>query len=63
MADWFAVEWPETAATWKTTSCWDPDLNTETPCDPGEKLYFVFEGLRMGWSWSLYFAQSAMSAA
>eukprot|EP00972_Heterocapsa_arctica_P069193 10223590-Heterocapsa_arctica.AAC.1 len=63
MADRFAVKWPETAATWKTTSCWDPDLNAETPCDPEEKLYFVFEGLPMGWSWSLFFAQAGMSAA
>ena len=27
---------------------------------PHELLYFFFEGMLMGWSWVLYFAQAAM---
>ena len=32
------------------------------PLDPEEPLYFVSEGLPMGWSWALFFCQKAMGA-
>lgn len=33
------------------------------PCSSDTLLYFVFEALPMGWSWSSYFAQAAVSQA
>ena len=33
------------------------------PASPDDMLYFVFEGMPMGWTWAMLFCQSAMEAA
>ena len=63
MASWFACEWPETAETWGADRVWDDDLEQYTEVRPGEWLYWVFEGMPMGWSWALYFCQATLESA
>ena len=63
LSSWFACPWPERADTWEVNEVYDEDTNTMVPVDPGEPLYFVFEGLPMGWSWALYFCEHAMELA
>eukprot|EP00959_Pyramimonas_sp_CCMP1952_P173619 3628045-Pyramimonas_sp.AAC.1 len=36
---------------------WDDDLRRCDLLRPGEQLFICFEGLCMGWSWSLYLCQ------
>ena len=36
---------------------WDDDLRRYDALRPGEQLFVCFEGLCMGWSWSLYLCQ------
>ena len=61
MAEWFACEWTETAETWGVRQVWCPAARGFVPVAPEERLCWVFEGLPMGWSWSLFFAQEVMS--
>eukprot|EP00973_Karenia_brevis_P082945 11501599-Karenia_brevis.AAC.1 len=62
LADWFGCEWAETASAWGITSFVNAD-GVEEKVEPIEMLFFVFEGMPMGWSWALYFCQSAMCDA
>ena len=60
LASWWGVDFPERADVWGVAECWCPELRDFTPVEPWERLFFVFEGMPMGWSWALYFAQAAM---
>jgi len=63
MCDWFACERAEPASVWEVTEAWDPSAGRYDAVDPSTQLYFCFSALPMGWSWSLFFAQSAMTTA
>ena len=60
VASWWGVDFPERADVWGVTRCWCEDAQAFVDVHPHELLYFVFEGMPMGWSWALYFAQAAM---
>eukprot|EP00973_Karenia_brevis_P077561 10777280-Karenia_brevis.AAC.1 len=62
LADWFGCEWGETASSWGVSSFVNAD-GKEEHVEGDEILYFVFEGMPMGWSWALYFCQAAMCDA
>ena len=42
---------------------WSEDVDGMVAVQPDTLVYFVFEGMPMGWSWALYFCQSSLSAA
>ena len=63
LSSWFACPWPERADTWEVDEVYNEGTGMMEPVGPEEPLYFVFEGLPMGWSWALFFRQNAMELA
>ena len=41
---------------------WNPGSNEHEAIEPSDLAYWVLTGMPMGWTWALYFAQSAVEA-
>ena len=56
----WGFDFPEHADTRGVTETWVEVSRAFVFVEPHKLLYFVFEGMPMGWDWALYFAQAAM---
>eukprot|EP00969_Alexandrium_andersonii_P002545 110573-Alexandrium_andersonii.AAC.1 len=59
LGSWFGCEWPLRAAEAGVDAVWDEDLGRPVAVGGDEWVFFVFEGMCMGWSWALFFAQES----
>ena len=59
----FGFDYPELASVWGVDSVYDDTLGQEVAVGPSELLFPVFEGLPMGFSWSMYFCQDLTATA
>ena len=60
LATWFGCEWVFTASTWGVSSVWCDESEQWEEVSPDQLLYFVFEGMPMGWTWAVYFCQAVI---
>lgn len=61
LASWFGIDELVTASDFNVTSVWDDESESMVPVEAGDRLYPVFEAMSMGWSWSLYFCNEAIT--
>lgn len=61
LASWFGIDELVTASDFGVTSVLDDESESMVPVDAGDRLYPVFEAMSMGWPWSLYFCNEAIT--
>jgi len=66
IVDWFGVDEPMSVQELSglgldVSSVFDPSLGCNVPVTADTILYPCFEGLSMGWSWAIFFANESVS--
>ena len=57
LGSYFGVDFPERADAFGCTKVYCEDSGLFMPVEPDRKVFFVFDGLSMGWSWALHFCR------
>ena len=63
LASYFGLDFPEPAGVYGTEFIYDPASQSHVRVDPTTIVFPVYVGLPQGWSWSLYFCQSALASS